>query len=318
MTSQNILHKIFFVYSALCIVIMLAPLSALRTTANPIYTYGAQLGGVYPNGPFLEMQKADVLFNIHTSRDRRTFSINYSGNYTIFNPNDTDVSVQIFNPIDASNEPISNSSDIQVYLNGTPIEFCVLDSVNYIVERNISVYIARYYRYQYIVCNITIPAKSHIILQFVLKDHSFVFHSNKADIYFTYVVSSANAWAGNITETVRFIVKGKQPNDFADFDNKTFFHHCMKTKLAYKTFQYQWQWDNEQIKEDMVYIVYSFRYNNLLFFPIIILFFMFMILPPLIILIVIFASVKTALKERKMKRKRRIIVKRKVLIKKRE
>ncbi|MHA1778987.1 MAG: hypothetical protein ACTSUF_02045 [Candidatus Heimdallarchaeaceae archaeon] len=317
MTSQNILHKIFFVYSALCIVIMLAPLSALRTTANPIYTYGAQLGGVYPNGSFLEMQKADVLFNIHTSRDGRTFNINYSGNYTLFNPNDTDVSVQIFNPIDASNEPISNSSDIQVYLNGTPIEFCVLDSVNYIVERNVSVYIVRYYRYQYIVCNITIPAKSHVMLQFVLKDHSFVFHYNEADVYFTYVVSSANAWAGNITETVTFIVRGKQPNDFADFDNKTFFHHCIKIKLASKTFQFQWQWINEQIKEDTVYIMYSFRYNDFLGLAIVI-FFMFMILPPLIILIVIFVSAKTALKERKMTRKRRILVKRKVLVKKRE
>ena len=80
--------------------------------SNPIPIYGERFGGIFTGNTSLSMQHAEVLFNLDERNKGKEFHISFFGNYTIFNPNDTDITLQIYNPI-FSIASISNSSNSQ-------------------------------------------------------------------------------------------------------------------------------------------------------------------------------------------------------------
>jgi hypothetical protein len=86
------------------------------------------------------------------------------------------------------------------------------------------------------------------------------YSESERDKIFTlaYDVATARYWDGNVTERVEFNVYGIPPIEYSNYSTLTPERKCAVTHYS-NYISYLWQWDNEYIIEDMVYVKFRFK-----------------------------------------------------------
>ena len=246
--------------------------------ALKIYGWG---GFLIENGTqYLQMKKADVLFEIDASNES-SYEINFYGSYLIYNHNDT-VIAEIVAPFSYAYTYYDQifENTLKIKQNGTNVPYVIFDT-SFGLETNRSFWVqftntTSDEDWWYVILssllvfsNITLESNtfSNITYSFSssfkrgpygpikIKNKNYYSYSN---ILFDYIVGTSRAWMGNITETVTMKVKGKQPDSFRDYNGITFNKTCEIIAEENMT-SYIWKWDNERINENSVWIHYDYE-----------------------------------------------------------
>lgn len=108
---------------------------------------------------------------------------------------------------------------------------------------------------KFIIINISIPANDSLDVGYEFD--TYIANPNyrqTIDIY--YDVGTSRAWNGSITERVEFKVVGKQPDYYSDDRKYSFELNCTITDIENGKC-YSWNWKNELINVNGVYISYG-------------------------------------------------------------
>ncbi len=216
-----------------------------NTLANPIYIEHVANGVLLPtNGSHnVSMQSADVLFNIDADKSTQHAIIDYSGNYSFYNFNNTEQKLAVGIPFTFN----LDEEKISVFVNEVETNFTTTEITPEIAQN----YTLYFYRWDYvglIICNVTFEAISFTNIQ--VEYNSYDTTLNYYETYIEYIVGTANSWdnSSNIHEKVEFKVTGFQPRKHAD--------DCTVTTITGGK-SYLWLWENEQITVNSVWIYYQ-------------------------------------------------------------
>ncbi|MHA2391864.1 MAG: hypothetical protein ACXAEX_07830 [Promethearchaeota archaeon] len=243
-----------------------------NSTANPLPIDTASLGVIVPkDDTSCSMTNASVIVDIDTTDLMNIINFSFSGNYTIFNSGETE-NITIAAPFSRMN--IELDSTCNVKLNDSIISFEIIES-SQLAWDLLDDYQVYMYDAMFLICNITIPKNSSVILEYEFNANLITNLNNLHELTIYYYVGTSRAWEGGITESVEFKVHGKIPDEF--YNNS--YSSCIVTELPDGN-SYLWEWNNEIIYDSDVYIVY---YGNYSYNP-------FIIYIPFSIVIIIFIS----------------------------
>ena len=219
----------------------------------------------------LRMTNANVIFNIDATNHQEKINIDFEGNYTIFNP-DVSKEIMLVAPFSTDFKNLENSCLIKVK-NETISHKCV--------EYNITnSYWKDYFDYMYwsskkfLIINVTMPSNDSITIEYSFT--AYIDTISSLDVlHINYDVGTSRSWNGTITEQVEFRVHGELPNSYSSFSGfaeEPVKYNCTLTNIEDGR-SYSWDWKEEVIKVNTVYISYSFSnpWDRLLFiviFPI--------------------------------------------------
>lgn len=224
--------------------------------ANPIPVYPSEFGGFIPKDDYsCFMPNASVLIKINATDPYSHFDLDFSGNYSLYNPNET-LNLTIAAPF--SEHLFGLNSNCTIKINNTILPYEVIE-----YQRNESyswdIYIKVYHR-NLIVCNITLPKNKTVNLEYAFKTS---FTSTLRDVGyldFHYDIGTSKIWNGTISERIEFKVHGRQPDSFFNVSSPTI--NFTIIEIA-DTKRYIWEWENAIIPTGLysVYISYKGNYN---------------------------------------------------------
>ena len=221
-----------------------------NTLANPISIVNIANGiCLLADGSYnVSMQFADVLFNIDADKDTRHATINYSGNYSFYNSNNTEQKLAVGLPFTFD----LDEDKISVFVNNVKTNFTTIELTPEIAQ-NYSLYFSRWDYVDLILCNVTFEEVSftNILVEYNSYETSVEYY----ETYIEYIVGTANSWdnSSNIYERVEFKVMDFQPIRHAD--------DCTVTTITGGK-SYLWLWENEPITVDSVWIGYEHHTVN--------------------------------------------------------
>jgi hypothetical protein len=219
------------------------------------------------NSTNLRMTNANVIFNIDATNHHEKISIDFRGNYTIFNPDEAK-EITLVAPFSTVFKNLENSSLIKVNKETIPHK-----CINYNITND---YWKDYFEYMYmnsrkfLITNVTIPSNDSITLEYSFT--AFIdtaFYSNDG-LRINYDVGTSRAWNGTITERVEFRVYGeptKSYSSFSGYGEEAVEYNCTLSDLEDGR-SYSWNWKEEVIKANTVYIYYSYTnpWGHILFY----------------------------------------------------
>ena len=246
--------NIFFILS---LFILFWSMLSFNSNANPVPIASPELGGLIPKEDTnLSMTNANVIVEIDATNLNKIIDFSFSGNYTIFNPSEM-INVTIAAPF--SNMIYSENIIGDISLNDSSIPFSIRpfnfsDSLwlesslwkEYLQGSGIP-YVT------FLICNITIPENTSITLEYTFDSNITVDLRALGELFFRYDVGTSRVWKGNVTESVEFRVFGKTPDEF--YNNSCTVSDLQDGKI------YLWEWKNEIIYDDYVYIMYYGNYS---------------------------------------------------------
>ena len=289
--KSKIKHKTIVI-----LLILLIPIAATDwkiiqlSSANPIsvvsWDYGALLPTNFTHG--VQMLEANVIFDID-ARVYEDIVINYTGDYSFYNPNITQTLV-LGAPLEYYYD--SEIVNIDVLIDGLPQSYLLVDPYN--------ISISEFWRYFYpegyygvidsfILCNVSFPVNETTSVHFGAIMNTQVGYDYN---YISYIVGTANSWFNEkITESVEFRVIGKQPKSYEPST-------CLITKIS-EGKSYLWNWVNETIEIERVSILYKNNYTSAG-----VVIFLDLILPLIIVIIVLPLSIYMGIKLKKKRKSR--------------
>jgi hypothetical protein len=196
------------------------------------------------------MKNASVIIDINATNLMNNITLSFSGNYTIFNPSE-EMNVTIAAPF--SKMDIGPNSTCNIKLNGSLIPHNAINFESSDSNQWDDYFSNGYYEMMLLICNITIPENESVILEYTFDAKLTVNLNDLHKLWIYYIVGTARTWAGKITESVEFNIYGKTPDEFYE-------HRCSVSELLNGT-SYLWEWENEIIYDDEVYITYYGNYN---------------------------------------------------------
>ena len=213
----------------------------------------------------LRMTNANVIFNIDATNHQEKINIDFEGNYTIFNPDDTK-EIMLVAPFSTNFKNLENSCLIKVK-NETISHKCV--------EYNITnSYWKDYFDYMYwsskkfLIINVTMPSNDSITIEYSFTAYVDTIPSYDV-LHINYDVGTSRSWNGTITERVVFRVHGELPNSYSSsgFTEGPVKYNCTIANIEGGK-SYLWNWKEEVIKVNTVYISYSFSnpWGRLIFY----------------------------------------------------
>ncbi|MFX0031394.1 MAG: hypothetical protein ACFE9P_01925 [Candidatus Hermodarchaeota archaeon] len=214
------------------------------------------VGGIVSNRSVsLNLLNADVLFNIDSTDFSNNIGIDFSGNYTIFNP-DKKINITLYAPFSLEIDVVSSNCLVQI--NDTMIPFEIL--YIYELDYNVSTYIEDYlsspgsmFITALIICNLTISENSTNTIKY---QFSGMMPKRSNDFSISYDLGTARAWEGDLNEYVEFKVIGKIPDGYREYTNGTFEDRCEITDINNGKV-YTWEWNNEKTNILQVGIIYK-------------------------------------------------------------
>ncbi len=253
-----------------------------EASANPLAPYAATVGGFFlVENSSCSMPNANVLIEIDATNPSSHFKLNFIGNYTILNPNDSmnvtiiaPFSLQMFSSDFTTFEQICYEYNQTYLIPGmsglfaaiTPEmlglnTFCTINVNNTVIPYEAFGYCPdkphptiRFYAYYPIIlifCNITLPKNGTSVLEYSFNTYiATPSYPPYFEIRFIYYVGTSRTWNGNITETVEYRVKGAQPDYIDRVEN------CSISNIKDGN-SYLWEWNNERIYEDHVALTYD-------------------------------------------------------------
>jgi len=203
----------------------------------------------------LIMTNANVIFNIDYPRFSNKIDINFIGNYTVYNPNESQ-NMTLVAPFSPYFKNLESTCLIKVGENFTPFSFIEY----YIGESPWEQYLdpSTYFLYsrKFAVINVTFPENDYLVIEYSFD--AYIDGLSSVDgIQIYYDVGTSRAWNGTITERVKFNVFGKLPNSYLECDPSSFNYNCAISDIESGR-SYAWEWENESILINSVYISYSF------------------------------------------------------------
>ena len=219
------------------------------------------------NSTNLSMANANVIFNIDAKKPNEKINIDFKGNYTIFN-SDEAKEITLVAPFSTDFKNLEDTCLIKVKKETIPhncIEYNITNS-----------YWKDYFDYmhwssrKFLIINVTVPSNDSIMIEYSFTAYvDTVFYSNDV-LHINYDVGTSRAWNGTITERVEFRVYGEPPNSYSSFSGYTeepIEYNCTITALENGR-NYLWNWKEEVIRVNTVYISYSYAdpWGRLLFY----------------------------------------------------
>ncbi len=233
-------------------------LDNLNIQSNPLIVMEEAIGGIFTDTETnLQMIEANVLMNINeTFKEEGDFMISFDGNYTIYNPGETQV-VTIAAPF-YSYYDIEKTLKIEI--EGMEKEFNITQ-----------LFLSKYeppslYGRKYAICVANISSYSNTSIRYTFSSEINKFSDTIANkdtnifdtIMITYDVGTARAWNGVTTETVEFRIYGEQPKYFY---NNTDLYDNLKFSIFNFTNgkSYVWSWEETVIEDYWVFVEYAYE-----------------------------------------------------------
>lgn len=213
-------------------------------------------GGLLPKeNVSLSMTSANVIINADTSNLKYLGAISFSGNYTIFNP-DQDINFTIGAPFEFF--PPENCI---VLVNGTSIPYDIIN--DYQIDYQEESQIWNQYLYNrtgviygfWVLCNISIPKNTSIKLQYDFITPKPTHDELEGYYDIIYDVGTARLWNGNITESVEIRVNGHLPDSIYNEQS------CVISNILNGK-KYCWDWRDERIEINYVGLNYYFNFEK--------------------------------------------------------
>ena len=249
-----------------------------ETFADPLAPFAPAFGGfLIEDNSTYSMSNAYVLIEIDATNPSSHFELDFMGNYTIFNPNNS-TNVTIAAPFSPEMFGMNHTTinDI-LYENGSftgPVQIempevisnCTIKINDSIIPYEIFVYSPeRDFPWTVLhmiglLCNITLPKNSSVVLEYSFNTYlATPSHYDGYYIEFMYFVGSSQTWDGNITETVEFRVKGAQPDRAYSWrmePDYTYGKDCIISNIEDGR-SYLWEWKDVRIYEDYTVLWYD-------------------------------------------------------------
>jgi len=246
---------VMWIYIILIIVLSL-PINIKESKADVVMIHRKGLGNFLPEeNVSLIMTNANVIFNIDAVYYRRKININFNGNYTIYNPNEAKNATLVAS-FSTDFKNLESSSVIKI--ENTPISYGFLE-YNF-TDSPWEDYLDWGYmgNRKFIIINVTLPENDSIIIEYSFNAYIDIYESIDG-LQIFYDVGTSRAWNGTITERVEFKVYGKHPDSYSKYREDQFEYNCTISDIEDGQ-SYLWEWENEVINVDSVYI--SFSYYN--------------------------------------------------------
>ncbi|UCC20368.1 MAG: hypothetical protein JSV62_03510 [Promethearchaeota archaeon] len=215
-------------------------------------------GSFFPaeNCPLI-MTNASVLFDINYNEPSNIIDISFEGNYTIYNPN-VSQNITVAAPFSSEFKNLESTCIIKVENDQKPFTFYQYHWSDPWAEYLDTVEFGSLY--SFVLTNITIVENSSVQIEYSF--NAYMIPSIDDDqIRISYNVGTSRAWNGSITERVELNTHGKLPNSFSSeppyFDDYDF------TLMNFSDSRsYTWEWIDETININTVYISYSFPHHR--------------------------------------------------------
>ena len=215
-------------------------------------------GGFFPaeNCPLI-MTNANVIFEIDYNEPSNRIDISFEGNYTIYNPNESQ-NITVAAPFSSVFESLESTFKIKVNNSQKPFTFYdyhwsdpwaeYLDTIEFSSLHS------------FILTNISIGENSSVRID--CSFDSYIIPSiNDDDITIMYNLGTSRTWNGTITESVEFNTYGKLPSScyIETFcpDNYSFTITNFSDGRSYK-----WEWIDTRINTNAVFVSYYFPNNR--------------------------------------------------------
>jgi hypothetical protein len=221
-----------------------------KSIANPVPVYISELGGFIPKNDYTcSMPNASVIIEINATDPFSHFDLEFRGNYTLYNPNET-LNLTIAAPF--SSHIFGPNSTCEIKINESLIPFYVIeyqrgdtyswDDYISISQRNL------------IICDITLPMNKPITLEYYFKTYINISLNDIGYLEFHYDIGTASVWSGTISERIEFIVHGQLPDKYL---NTTFLTILDNPDGK----SYIWEWKDVSFPTGYL-SVYIFYYGN--------------------------------------------------------
>jgi hypothetical protein len=205
----------------------------------------------------LIMTNANVVFNIDAHYYYNRFDVTFGGNYTIYNPFAA-TNLTLAAPFSSEFKDLESSCVIRI--NNNSVSYMITE---YTWENLSGTPLELYtsgYKYRtprkFVIINATFPENDSITIEYRF-DVYIENPANHGDFEIFYDVGTSRAWNGSITEQVEFKVYGKRPDSYSSYRKDVFEYNCTISDIE-DGISYLWEWENEIINVDTVYISYSY------------------------------------------------------------
>ena len=251
--------------------ILILPKYISNSKADIVYVYSPGTGNFLPvENCSLIMTNANVSFNIHYPKIfANKVDLSFNGNYTVYNPGESQ-NMTLIAPFSPDFKNLESSCLIKIGENVTPFSFIEYQIGESPWEQYLdpSIYGMRSNLRKFAVINVTFPENSSIYIEYSFL--AYIDYLGSVDgIKIYYDVGTSRAWNGTVTEQVEFNVYGKLPKSYLECDPYSSNCDCSILEIENGK-KYVWEWENESILVNCVYISYSFYHRfNLLLFPLI-------------------------------------------------
>lgn len=212
-------------------------------------------GNLFPDeNCSLIMTNASVIFDIYYLEQYNEIFIRFNGNYTIYNP-DTSQNLTIAAPFSSEFENLESTCVIKVDNDSIPFTYFQYHWSDPWAEYLDSVTSLR----SFVLTNITFLENSSTKIEYSFAAYIIQPDSDdRLNIY--YDVGTSRAWNGSITERVEFKAHKKLPNSYSTSGQEISNVSCTVSNISDGR-TYTWEWVNETIMIDSVYISYSYPYR---------------------------------------------------------
>ena len=232
------------------------PINIRDSKADVINVYATGAGNFLPEENIsLIMTNASVLFNIDAVAYRSRINIDFQGNYTIYNPNKSQ-NVTLAAPFSPDFENLESSSVIRIA--NTTISHSYFEYNTTLSPWEEYLDWHYYGGRKFLIINVTFPENDTITIEYSFDAYLDIYESYDGLEIF-YDVGTSRAWNGTTSERVEFKVYGKRPDSYSVYRKDYFEYNCTISEIEDYT-SYTWEWENEIINVNCVYI--SFSYYN--------------------------------------------------------
>ena len=205
-------------------VVLTAPKYIDNSKADLISVYTTFAGNFLPvENCSLIMTNANVIFNIDYPVLHNTIDLNFNGNYTIYNPNES-LNMTLVAPFSPDFKNLESTCLIKI--GGTVAPFSFVEYNLY--ESPWEQYLTHPYGMsgirKFIVINATFPENDSIDIEFSFNAY-IANPSSRDELIIFYDVGTSRAWNGTISEHVEFKVHGKLPDSYSTY-RKDFFEQA--------------------------------------------------------------------------------------------
>ena len=250
-------YRLFIIIYIILIVILGLPTYIRDSKADLVWVYGMGAGNFLPEeNSTLVMTDASVIFNVDAEGYQNRINIDFTGNYTIYNPSES-MNITLVAPFSPDFKNLESSCVIKIENTTVSYDFIEFNFTDSPWEEYLE---SRYFMQnrKFLIINATFPENDSITIEYSFDAYIDITSSfDILNIY--YDVGTSRAWNGTISERVDFKVYGKRPDSYSSYRKDHFEYNCTISDIEGGK-SYAWEWENEIINVNSVYISYSY-YN---------------------------------------------------------